>query len=76
MRPFVHGALFIFLEEFMENVYDILSERGYLDQCTYEDELREMLGKAWSLYSRTLRRPLCKKKFKDQPKGERLNRRP
>lgn len=29
----------------MENVYDILSERGYLDQCTYEDELREMLGK-------------------------------
>ena len=45
MRPFVHGALFIFLEEFMENVYDILSERGYLDQCTYEDELREMLGK-------------------------------
>jgi tyrosyl-tRNA synthetase len=45
MRPFVHGALFIFLEEFMENVFDILSERGYLDQCTYEDELREMLGK-------------------------------
>ena len=45
MRPFVPGALFIFLEEFMENVYDILSERGYLDQCTYEDELREMLGK-------------------------------
>lgn len=45
MRPFVHGALFIFLEEFMKNVYDILSERGYLDQCTYEDELREMLGK-------------------------------
>ena len=45
MRPFVHGALFIFLEEFMENVYDILNERGYLDQCTYEDELREMLGK-------------------------------
>ena len=29
----------------MENVYDILSERGYLDQCTYEDELREMLGR-------------------------------
>ena len=29
----------------MENVFDILSERGYLDQCTYEDELREMLGK-------------------------------
>lgn len=29
----------------MENVFDVLSERGYLDQCTYEDELREMLGK-------------------------------
>lgn len=29
----------------MENVFDILNERGYLDQCTYEDELREMLGK-------------------------------
>lgn len=45
MRPFIPWSLFIFLEEFMENVYDILSERGYLDQCTYEDELREMLGK-------------------------------
>jgi tyrosine--tRNA ligase len=33
------------LEEFMENVFDILNERGYLDQCTYEDELREILGK-------------------------------
>lgn len=29
----------------MENVFDILNERGYLDQCTYEDELKEMLGK-------------------------------
>lgn len=29
----------------MENVFDILTERGFLDQCTYEDELREMLGK-------------------------------
>ena len=29
----------------MENVFDILNERGYLDQCTYEDELREILGK-------------------------------
>lgn len=28
----------------MENVFDVLTERGYLDQCTYEDELREMLG--------------------------------
>lgn len=27
------------------NVYDILEERGYIDQATYEDELRELLGK-------------------------------
>ena len=29
----------------MANVYDILQERGYIDQSTYEDELRELLGK-------------------------------
>ncbi|NMB28143.1 MAG: tyrosine--tRNA ligase [Tissierellia bacterium] len=29
----------------MANVYDILKERGYIDQSTYEDELRELLGK-------------------------------
>lgn len=29
----------------MSNVFDILSERGYLDQCTFEDELRELLGR-------------------------------
>ncbi len=29
----------------MTNVYDILQERGYIDQSTYEDELRELLGK-------------------------------
>ena len=29
----------------MANVYDILEERGYIDQSTYEDELRELLGK-------------------------------
>lgn len=29
----------------MTNVYDLLKERGYLDQATYEDELRELLGK-------------------------------
>ncbi|NLY85794.1 MAG: tyrosine--tRNA ligase [Tissierellia bacterium] len=28
----------------MSNVYDILEERGYIDQVTYEDELRELLG--------------------------------
>ena len=29
----------------MTNVYDILQERGYIDQVTYEEELRELLGK-------------------------------
>ena len=29
----------------MTNVYDVLQERGYIDQSTYEDELRELLGK-------------------------------
>lgn len=28
----------------MENVFDVLKERGYIDQATYEDELRELLG--------------------------------
>ena len=27
----------------MSNVYDILKERGYIDQVTYEDELRNCL---------------------------------
>ena len=26
------------------NVYDILQERGYIEQCTHEKELRELLG--------------------------------
>jgi len=29
----------------MTNVYDLLKERGYIDQVTYEDELRELLEK-------------------------------
>lgn len=29
----------------MENVFDILKERGYIDQVTFEEELRELLGK-------------------------------
>ncbi|TJX15606.1 tyrosine--tRNA ligase [Tissierella creatinini] len=29
----------------MKNVLDILSERGYIDQVTFEDELRELLDK-------------------------------
>ncbi|NLY20505.1 MAG: tyrosine--tRNA ligase [Tissierellia bacterium] len=28
----------------MKNVFDILKERDYIDQVTYEDELRELLG--------------------------------
>ena len=29
----------------MQNVFDVLQERGYIDQATYEDELKELLGK-------------------------------
>ena len=29
----------------MTNVFDTLSERGFIDQVTFEDELRELLGK-------------------------------
>ncbi len=29
----------------MSNVFDVLKERGYIDQVTYEEELRELLGK-------------------------------
>ncbi len=28
----------------MSNVFDVLKERGYIDQVTYEEELRELLG--------------------------------
>ena len=28
-----------------ENVYDILVERGFIEQATHEDEIRELLGK-------------------------------
>lgn len=28
-----------------QNVFDVLKERGYLEQCTHEDEIRELLGK-------------------------------
>ena len=27
------------------NVYDILKERGFIEQATHEDEIRELLGK-------------------------------
>jgi tyrosyl-tRNA synthetase len=27
------------------NVFDVLKERGYLQQCTHEDEIRDLLGK-------------------------------
>jgi len=29
----------------MRNVYDILEERGYIEQATHEDEIKELLGK-------------------------------
>lgn len=29
----------------MKNVYDVLTERGYVEQATHEDEIRELLGK-------------------------------
>lgn len=29
----------------MKNVYDVLMERGYIEQVTHEDEVRELLGK-------------------------------
>ncbi|HOP63271.1 MAG TPA: tyrosine--tRNA ligase [Spirochaetota bacterium] len=29
----------------MKNVYDVLNERGYVEQATHEDEIRELLGK-------------------------------
>lgn len=29
----------------MKNVYDILEERGYMEQATHTDEIRELLGK-------------------------------
>lgn len=28
----------------MSNVFDVLKERGYIDQATYEEELRDLLG--------------------------------
>jgi len=29
----------------MHNAYDVLKERGFIAQCTHEDELRELMGK-------------------------------
>ncbi|MCL2356268.1 MAG: tyrosine--tRNA ligase [Defluviitaleaceae bacterium] len=29
----------------MRNAYDVLKERGFIAQCTHEDELRELMGK-------------------------------
>jgi len=29
----------------MKNIYDVLMERGYIEQVTHEDEVRELLGK-------------------------------
>ncbi len=30
---------------FMDNVFDVLMERGYIKQTTHEEEIRELLGK-------------------------------
>ena len=27
-----------------QNVYDILTERGFIEQCTHPEEVRELLG--------------------------------
>jgi len=29
----------------VQNVYDVLKERGFIEQVTHEEELRELLGK-------------------------------
>ena len=29
----------------MENVFDILKERGFIEQCTDEEAIKELLGK-------------------------------
>ena len=29
----------------MKNVYDVLLERGFIEQTTHEEEIRELLGK-------------------------------
>ena len=29
----------------MQNVYDILKERGFIEQATHEEEIRDLLGK-------------------------------
>ena len=29
----------------MRNVYDVLLERGFIEQTTHENEIRELLGK-------------------------------
>ncbi|HBV67575.1 MAG TPA: tyrosine--tRNA ligase, partial [Clostridiales bacterium] len=28
-----------------QNVFDVLRERGYIEQCTHEEEIRDLLGK-------------------------------
>ena len=29
----------------MKNVYDVLKERGFVEQCTHEEEIIQLLGK-------------------------------
>lgn len=28
-----------------ENVFDVLKERGFIEQCTHEEEIRDLLGR-------------------------------
>ena len=51
-RPFGLKGLFYFSSFLyilgglkMENVLDVLQERGFIEQLTHEDEIRELLGK-------------------------------
>lgn len=46
-RPFGEKTLFYynFRGEKMKNVFDVLEERGFIDQVTFEDDLRELLGR-------------------------------
>ncbi len=32
-------------EDKSKNVYDVLSERGYIEQVTHEDEVKDLLNK-------------------------------
>lgn len=43
------------------NVFDVLKERGFIEQCTHEEEIRELLGneKSSSTSDLTLPQTVC-----------------